>query len=50
MYNQATQVEALRDAILGSYYFKKKIIVGASPTVFLPKKVTWINWSEQLII
>ena len=38
MYNPTTQVQALTDADLGSYYFKTKITVGASPTVFLSKK------------
>jgi hypothetical protein len=40
MYNPATQVQILRDVNLGFYYLKK-ITVGASPTVFLSKKIIW---------
>jgi hypothetical protein len=38
MYNPATQVQVSIDANLGSYFFKKKIDVGASPTTFPLKK------------
>jgi hypothetical protein len=40
MYNPATQVQVSIDTNLGSYFQKKKIAVGASPTAFPFKKKT----------
>jgi hypothetical protein len=39
MYNLATQVQVSIDANLGSYFQKKQIAVGASPTAFPFKKI-----------